>query len=86
MSESSKCANSNLSIKQVLDQKGSATILDIAPELNLRKHSTQVVKYTSKRSTLALKPRADVIRSLKQGYQWPHKKTRVLQIFLKNQF
>ena len=25
-------------------------------------------------STLALKPRADVTRSPKQGYQWPHKK------------
>ena len=24
--------------------------------------------------TLALKPRGDVTRSLKQGYQWPHKK------------
>ena len=24
--------------------------------------------------TLALKPRDDVTRSLKQGYQWPHKK------------
>ena len=27
-----------------------------------------------KRATLALKPRADVTRRLKQGYQWPHKK------------
>ena len=26
-----------------------------------------------KESTLALKPKADVIRSPKQGYQWPHK-------------
>ena len=25
-------------------------------------------------STLALKPSADVTRSSKQGYQWPHKK------------
>ena len=24
--------------------------------------------------TLALKPRGDIIRSPKQGYQWPHKK------------
>ena len=24
--------------------------------------------------TLALKPRGDITRSLKQGYQWPHKK------------
>ena len=27
-----------------------------------------------KGSTLALKPRADVTRSPKQGYQWPHEK------------
>ena len=31
--------------------------------------STQV-----RESTLALKPRADITRSPKQGYQWPHKK------------
>ena len=30
---------------------------------------------------LALKPRGDVTRSPKQGYQWPHKKTHVLQFF-----
>ena len=34
----------------------------------------QATKHTSKESTLALIPRADVIRSSKQGYQWPHKK------------
>ena len=32
----------------------------------------QARKHTSKGSTLALKPRADVTRSPKQGYQWPH--------------
>ena len=31
-------------------------------------------KACKKRSTLALKPRADVTRSPKQGYQWSHKK------------
>ena len=31
-------------------------------------------KHASEGSTLALKPRADVTRSPKQGYQWPHKK------------
>ena len=31
--------------------------------------------------TLALKPRGDVIRSPKQGYQWPHKRTHALQKF-----
>ena len=29
--------------------------------------------------TLTLKPRGDVTRSPKQGYQWPHKRTHVLQ-------
>ena len=33
--------------------------------------------------TLALKPRGDVTRSPKQGYQWPHKRTHVLQNFKK---
>ena len=28
----------------------------------------------ARESTLALKPRADITRSPKQGYQWPHKK------------
>ena len=34
-----------------------------------RRGSTQ-----ARESTLALKPRDDVTRSPKQGYQWPHKK------------
>ena len=34
----------------------------------------QARKHASERSTLALKPRADVTRSPRQGYQWPHKK------------
>ena len=36
------------------------------------------------RSTLALKPRADVTRSPKQGYQWPHEKDLCPPKFLKN--
>ena len=31
-------------------------------------------KHTSEGSSLALKPGADVTRSPKEGYQWPHKK------------
>ena len=31
-------------------------------------------KARKKGSTLALKPRADITRSPKQGYQWPHQK------------
>ena len=34
-----------------------------------------------KESTLVLKPRANVTRSLKQGYQWPPKRTYVIQKF-----
>ena len=36
----------------------------------------QVTKHTSKGSTLGMMmiSRGDVTRSLKQGYQWPHKK------------
>ena len=33
--------------------------------------------------TLALKPREDITRSLKQGYQWPQKWTCVQQNFFK---
>ena len=54
----------------------------VTPEVNLR--LTQARKH-AKGSTLALKPRADVIRSPKQGYQWPHKKGLMSskKIFLK---
>ena len=45
----------------------------VAPEVNLRT-SGQARKRASEKSTLTLKPRADVTRSPKQGYQWPHKK------------
>ena len=37
-------------------------------------HCMQVTKHASKGSTLALKPREDITRSPKQGYQWPHEK------------
>ena len=37
-------------------------------------HCTQATKNASEGSTLALKPRGDVTRSPKQGYQWPHEK------------
>ena len=59
-------------------QSGSAAMLTVkrsaglAPEVNLR-NSMQARKHASE-FTLALKPRADVTRSPKQGYQWPHKK------------
>ena len=55
-------------LKKYVDQKGSAVMLAIKRsagdtlEVNLRNH-------TSERSTTALKPRADITRSPKQGYQ-----------------
>ena len=61
-----------------MDRKGLAAMLTskqsagVAPEVNLR--ITQVREHTKKGSTLALKPREDVTRSPKQGYQWPHEK------------
>ena len=42
----------------------------VTPEVNLR--ITQARKHTG--DSLALKPRADITRSPKQGYQWPHEK------------
>ena len=39
--------------------------------------------HTSEGSTQALKPRPDVTRSPEQGYQWPTKRTYVLQKFSK---
>ena len=39
---------------------------DVAPEVNLRK-SVQAKKHAKEKSTLALKPRADVIRSPNRG-------------------
>ena len=37
-------------------------------------HCAQARTHASEGSTLALKARADITRSPKQGYQWPHKK------------
>ena len=60
-----------------VDQKGSAAMLTsiqsvfITPEVNLR---ITKVRKDAKSSTLALKPRADVTRSPKQGYQWTPEK------------
>ena len=47
----------------------------VTPEMNLREHVTCMPSPMLIRlPTLALKPRGDVTRSPKQGYQWPHKK------------
>ena len=47
----------------------------VAPEVNLREHISRMPPQSSNKAepTLALKPREDVTRSPKQGYQWPQK-------------
>ena len=55
----------------------------VTPEVNLRT-SMQARKRASKKSILALKPRADVTRSPSQRYQWSHKKNSCpTEFFLK---
>ena len=58
----------------------------VTPEVNLREHISCMPLQSSNKAepTLALKPRGDVTRSLKQRYQWPQKWTCVRQKFLKN--
>ena len=48
--------------------------LSLTAQFMVWSNSAQARKCASEKSTLALKPRADVTRSPKQGYQWPHKK------------
>ena len=55
----------------------------VAPEVNLRERISCTPLQSSNKAepTLALKPRGDVTRSPKQGYQWPHKWTCAQQKF-----
>ena len=55
----------------------------VAPEVNLRECILHMPPPSANKAepTLALKPRGDVTRSPKQGYQWPHKWTCVQQKF-----
>ena len=61
-----------------VDQEGFTVMLifiqstGVTPEVHLR--TIQARKHASKRSTLALKPRAGITRNPKKGYQWPHEK------------
>ena len=57
----------------------------VAPEVNLRECISRMPSQSSNKAepTLALKPREDITRSLKQGYQWPQKWTCVQQKILK---
>ena len=53
-------------------------------EVNLRECTSYMpLPHANKLSTLALKPKEDVTRSPKQGYEWPHKRPCVCQIFFK---
>ena len=55
----------------------------VALEVNLRERMSRTPPHSLNKAepTLALKPRGDVTRSPKQGYQWPHKWTCVQQKF-----
>ena len=57
----------------------------VAPEVNLRERISHMPLQSSNKAepTLALKPRGDITRSPKQGYQWPQKWTCVQQKFKK---
>ena len=57
----------------------------VTPEVNLRERISHMPPQSSNKAepTLALKPRGDVTRGPKQGYQWPQKWTCVQQKFKK---
>ena len=49
------------------------TVKGVAPEVNPREYISRTPPPSANKAepTLALKPRGDVTRSPKQGYQWP---------------
>ena len=53
----------------------------VTPEVNLREYV--ICMPLPRLPTLTLKPKGDVTRSPKQGYQWPHKKGVYSPIFKK---
>ena len=57
----------------------------VTPEVNLRERisHTPLQSLNKAEPTLALKPRGDITKSPKQGYQWPQKWTCVQQKFKK---
>ena len=56
----------------------------VASEVNLRNPLHAGDKAHKQGGSLALKPKADVTRGIKQRYQSPHKKTGILQNLFKN--
>ena len=68
-------------VHRYVEENGSTAMLAIkslagaVPEVNFREHVTCMpVPSANKAATLTLKPRGDITRNSKQGYQWPHKK------------
>ena len=52
----------------------------VTPEVNLREHISHMHPQSlNKAAHSGFEPRGDIIRSLKQGYQWPQKWTCVQQ-------
>ena len=65
----------------------SKRVAGVTPEVNFRECLTFMpLASTNKAAHSALKPRGDVTRSPKQGYQWPHKKDLRPPIFFKKKW
>ena len=56
-------------------QNGKLKVMHVPPRVNLREHISCTPPQSSSKAepTLTLKPREDITRSPKQGYQWSHK-------------
>ena len=78
----SGCWNTHVG-KQPAAMLAIYTSRGVTPEVNLRERISHTPLQSSNKAepTLALKPRGDLTRSLKQGYQWPQKWTCVQQKF-----
>ena len=74
-----------MSARRYVEENDSAAMVTakrsagIAPEVNIREHITYTTQPSVNKG--ALKPRGNVTRSPKQGYQWPHKKDLCRPIF-----
>ena len=68
-------------LRKYVEEIGAAAMLvtkrsaGVAPDVNLRERAicTHALSANKAEPILALKPRRDITRSPKQGYQWPHK-------------
>ena len=71
-----------------VDENGSVAMLaakrsaGVAPEVNISDHtSCMSLPSVNKVAHSSFETRGDVTRSPKQGYQWPHKRTGVINNF-----